>query len=370
MIPLESTAKNPAIVTSPIRRLANSLTVGSFVLAFASVMLACAAALADDPPVTTQVVDLANKLNGVHPGFRAFHAKGVVVEGSFKASPEASRLSRATLFSGRTIPITVRFSDGNGMPNVPDGSPGANPHGMAIKFHLPGGADTDMVTNSLKFFPVGTAEDFRDLLQAIIASPPDAPKPTKLEEFFASHPNAPKAFGSAATPDSYADEEYHGINAFILVNRAGQRQAVRYLLVPERLVHLTPEEAARQSPDFLTDELSQRIARKPVAFHLKAQLAEPGDQTKDGSQPWPDDRKIVELGVLTLKKVVPNSLEAEKKLLFTPTNLTEGIELSDDPLPRVRGTAYAVSFVRRSQPGSASSGPNNKNGQTNNAPKQ
>jgi catalase len=43
-----------------------------------------------------------------------------------------------------------------------------------------------MVTNSLKFFPVGTGEDFRDLLQAIIASPPDAPKPTKLEQFFAS----------------------------------------------------------------------------------------------------------------------------------------------------------------------------------------
>src|SRR5215831_11327413 len=171
----------------------------------ASLLLASAAATADEPPVPTQVVDLANKLNGVYPGFRAFHAKGVVVEGSFRASPEAARLSRATLFEGRTIPVTVRFSAGNGMPNVADGSPAANPHGMALKFHLPGGADTDMVTNSLKFFPVGTAEDFRDLLQAIIASPPDAPKPTKLEQFFASHPNAPKAFGSAATPHSYAD---------------------------------------------------------------------------------------------------------------------------------------------------------------------
>jgi len=357
MIPLESTAKNPAIVTSPIRRLANSLTVGSFVLAFASVMLACAAALADDPPVTTQVVDLANKLNGVHPGFRAFHAKGIVVEGSFRASPDAARLSRATLFDGRTIPVTVRFSAGNGMPNVADGAPGANPHGMAIKYHLPGGADTDMVTNSLKFFPAGTAEDFRDLLQAIIASPPDAPKPTKLEQFFASHPNAPKAFGTAATPDSYADEEYHGINAFILVNKAGQRQAVRYLLVPEKLVHLTPEEAAKQPPDFLSGELSERLAQKPVVFHLQAQLAEPGDQTKDGSQPWPDDRKVVDLGVLTLSRLVPNTLEAEKKLLFMPTSLTAGIELSDDPLPRARAAAYAVSFARRSRAGLASSGP-------------
>jgi catalase len=78
-------------------------------------------------------------------------------------------------------------------------------------------------------------------------------------------------------------------------------------------------------------------------------LAQPGDQTKDASLPWPDDRKVVDLGVLTLTKVVPNSLEAQKKLLFLPTNLTPGIELSDDPLPSLRSAAYGISFGRRSQ---------------------
>src|SRR6266853_797764 len=317
-------------------------------LVCASLLLASAAATADNASVPTQIVDLANKVDGVHPGFRAFHAKGVVVKGSFKASAEAARLSRATLFNGSSIPVTARFSDGSGMPAVPDGSP-AMPRGIAIKYHLPGGTDTDMVTNSFKFFPVGTGEDFRDLLQAIVASPPDAPKPTKLEQFFASHPNAPKAIGSLPIPDSFADEEYHGIDAFIFVNKSGQRQAVRYLVVPEKLVHITPEEAAKQSPDFLFDELAKRIAQRTVVFHLKAQLAEPGDQTKDASQPWPDDRKVVDLGVLTLTKVVPNSLEAQKKLLFLPTSLTAGIELSDDPLPSVRAATYGVSFGRRSQ---------------------
>lgn len=357
MTPSFTPAKNLATPSSSTKRMADALTLAAVALTVLALGLASAAAFPEDAPVTTQIVDLANKLNGVHPGFRAFHAKGIVVEGSFKASPEAARLSRATLFNGHTIPITVRFSDGNGMPQAADGSPGANPHGMAIKYHLPGGVDTDMVTNSLKFFPAGTAEDFRDLLQAIIASPPDAPKPTKLEGFFASHPNAPKAFGTAATPDSYADEEYHGINAFVLVNKSGQRQAVRYLLLPEKLTHLTPEEAAKQPPDFLSDELTQRIGRTPVVFHLQAQLAEAGDQTKDGSQPWPDDRKVVELGVLTLNKLVVNSPEAEKKLLFLPTSLTDGIELSDDPLPPARSAAYAVSFARRSQAGLVNSNP-------------
>src|ERR1700692_4065132 len=167
-----------------------------------SLLLASAAATADNASVPTQIVDLANKVDGVHPGFRAFHAKGVVVEGRFKASAEATRLSSALLFNGRSIPVTARFSDGSGMPSVPDGSP-AMPRGIAIKYHLPDGGDSDMVTNSFKFFPVGTGEDFRDLLQAIVASPPDAPKPTKLEQFFASHPNAPKALGTLAVPYSF-----------------------------------------------------------------------------------------------------------------------------------------------------------------------
>jgi catalase len=314
----------------------------------ASLLLASAAAIADNAPLPTQIVDLANKVDGVHPGFRAFHAKGIVVQGTFKGSAEAARLSRATLFNGSIIPVTARFSDGSGMPTVPDGSP-AMPRGIAIKYHLPSGPATDMVTNSFKFFPVGTGEDFRDLLQAIVASPADAPHPNKVEQFFGSHPNAPKAIGSLPIPDSFADEEYHGIDAFIFVNKSGQRQAVRYVIAPEKLVHITPEEAAKLSPDYLFDDLTKRIARKPVVFHVKAVLAEPGDQTKDASQPWPDDRKVVDLGVLTLTKVVPDSLEAQKKLLFLPTNLTPGIELSDDPLPSVRAAAYGVSFGRRSQ---------------------
>jgi len=315
-------------------------------------LLASAVATADPASLPTQIVDLANKVDGVHPGFRAFHAKGVVVEGTFKASHEAAQLSRATLFNGNTIRVTARFSDGAGVPTVPDGSP-AMPRGIAIKYHLAGGADTDMVTNSFKFFPVGTGEDFRDLLQAIVASPSTAPHPTKLEQFFGSHPHAPKAIGSLPTPDSFADEEYHGMNAFIFVNRNGQRQAVRYVVAPEKVVHIAPEEATKQPPNYLFDDLAKRIAKKPIVYHLKAVLADRSDQTSDASQAWPDDRKIVDLGVLTLTKVVPNSREVEKKLLFLPTNLTPGIELSDDPLLSLRTAAYGVSFARRSQPSSA-----------------
>jgi catalase len=302
---------------------------------------------AEDQPIEQQLVDAMNKVFGVHPGFRTNHAKGIVAEGNFKASPEAAGLSRAALFNGSPIPVTVRFSDSSGIPNIPDGSANANPHGMAIKFHLPNGADTDMVINSLKFFPVATGEDFRDLLLALAESPPNAPKPTKFEQFAASHPSVPTAFATVSTPDSFADEEYYSIDAFVFVNATGARQAVRYQMIPERVVHLAAADAAKQPPNFLMDELPERLKHGPVTFHLRAQLATAGDSTKDPTIAWPNDRKSVELGVLTIDKVVADSAEAEKKLLFLPGALTEGIEKSDDPLIDIRDGAYALSFSRR-----------------------
>jgi len=302
---------------------------------------------ANDGPVAVQIVDAMKKLFGTPPGFRAIHAKGVVVEGSFKASPEAAGLSKAVVFNAATIPVTVRFSDWTGMPDLPDGSSDANPHGMAIKYHLPDGNFTDMVLNSFKFFPVSTGADFRDLLLALAASPPDAARPTKFEQFVATHPTVPAAFATTSTPDSFADEEYYGIDAFVLVNKVGHRQAVRYQMMPEKVVHLEPADAAGRAPNFLIDELPSRLTRGPVTFHLRAQLAAPGDSTMDPARPWPEDRRVVELGTLTIDKVVANSDQVQRELLFRPGQLTDGIEQSDDRLIAVRDAAYGVSYIER-----------------------
>jgi catalase len=313
----------------------------------AASLLTSAAASADDAALVTEIVDTFYKIYGSHPGFRVNHAKGVVAEGSFVATPAASALSRAALFNGSKIPVTVRFSNDGGIPTVPDGAPG-NPKGMAIKFHMPGGTEVDMVILAVKFFAVATGEQFRDLLVAIRESPPGAPKPTKLDQFSASHPAFPASFGSAPTPNSFAEQEYHGIDAFIFVDKSGHRQAVRYVMTPEKSATLTAEEAAGKPPNFLVDDLPQRIAKRPVVFHLKAQLAAPGDQTQDPSQPWPEDRKVVDLGVLTLDTPV-DTLEAQKKLLFLPNRLTDGIELSDDRLPVIRSEVYVLAFARRAR---------------------
>ncbi len=72
-----------------------------------SVIFACSiawtSAFADDTPIAEQIVDAMGKVFGPQrDGFRANHAKGIVVEGEFKATPEAAVLSKAALFSTET----------------------------------------------------------------------------------------------------------------------------------------------------------------------------------------------------------------------------------------------------------------------------
>lgn len=325
-------------------RIARALVTG------VALALAAGPASAQEASTAEQTIDVMNTLFGKHPGFRANHAKGVVATGSFTPSAEAAKVSKASLFQGPAVPVTVRFSDATGIPTIPDGAANANPHGLALKFKLADGAEMDVVVNALKYFPVATGEEFRDLLKAVAASGPDAPKPTALEKFTATHPAAATAGKTAPTPSSLARQTYNGVNAFVFVDKDGKRQPFRYRFVPvEGEDILAPEEAAKRGPNYLMEEIGTRLAKEPARFRVLAQLAEPGDPTGDATKPWPDARRTIDLGTLTIDKAASDSREAEKALLFMPNALTDGIEVSDDPLIDARVQAYAVSFGRRSQ---------------------
>jgi catalase len=297
-----------------------------------------------------QAVDALNALFGQHPGIRANHAKGIVAIGSFSASPEAATLSRAPHLQGATVPVTVRFSNASGAPNIPDNSPNANPRGLAVKFRLPDGGDTDVVINSLTFFPVRTIEEFRDFLIAAKASGPNDPKPTPIERFLAEHPKAAQALASTKTPASYATEQYNGVDAFIFVGPKGERTPFRYRVVPVAGVqHLSDDDIARRGPNFLSEDLEQRLKQGPIEFRVMAQIAEPGDPVEDATVPWPADRRLANLGTLRIEAIASDNAAASKSLVFFPGNLPEGVEPSGDPLIASRDAAYAESLTRRNQ---------------------
>ena len=56
---------------------------------------------------------------------------------------------------------------------------------------------------------------------------------------------------------------------------------MRYLIRPEHVVHLDPADAAKRTPNFLVDELPQRLKQGPATFRLAVQLAAPSHSTKD-----------------------------------------------------------------------------------------
>jgi catalase len=307
--------------------------------------------VAADPPLPFQIVDQFNANFGFHPGFRANHAKGAVFEGTFTPAPGAKDFSKAAHLQDGPVPITVRFSNAGGLPDAPDTHPSMRTRGMAIKFQLPGGGFTDIVSISTNGFPVSNGEDFLALLKALGSTKPDSPKPTPIEAFLGTHPAALKAVSiPQPIPASYATIPFYGVNAFKFTNAAGVSHFGRYQIVPEAGAHyMSDEDAAKLPPNFLADDVRTRLKKAPVKFRILVQVADPTDKTDDATIVWPDSRPTVLLGEVAITRADPDSLQAEKKLLFVPTNLTPGIELSGDPLLLLRAAAYGVSYGRRSK---------------------
>jgi len=336
---------------SPIRKNTTMRCIHPRIVPIALLLLSAPATVrAQAKSLPEQIADVMVQLNGgVHPGFRFAHAKGLVLTGTFTPAPSARTISRAAHLSGGPVPVTVRLSDGTGLPEMSDANPNASPRGMAIRFTLPKGAFTDIVANSHNGFFVGTGDDFLAFLKAIAATTPESPHPWPIEQFLGAHPRAAKVVKeSQALPRSFATLAYFGNNAFVFVDSAGARHAGRYRILPAAgIAHLDSAAAAKAGPNYLFDELRRRIARGPISYTLAVQLANPGDPTNDGSVVWPDDRKRVTLGTIRLTAIAPDNEALQRSLAFSPIYLTDGIQLSDDPFPSLRAAVYALSVQHR-----------------------
>ena len=279
---------------------------------------------------------------------RAVHAKGIMAVGVFEPSAGASSLSAAKLFSAKSMPVLVRFSDFTGIPTIPDTAGGANPRGFALKFSLPDGSTSDVVAHSFNGFPTATTEEFRQLLLAIGASGADAAKPTALDSFLGSHPVA-KTFLTTQKPPpaSYATLSYFGVNAFEYTGPNGRKAFVRYRFVPQGgEAFVAAAELAGKGPDYLQEELPQRLAKGPLVFDWYAQIAEAGDIIGDPSIAWPESRRLVKLGTVRIDRLAPDQAATGNATMFRPLNVPEGIAPAD-PMLGVRQAAYPLSFQHR-----------------------
>jgi catalase len=151
-------------------------------------------------------------------------------------------------------------------------------------------------------------------------------------------------------PASYGQASYHGEHAFLFTAADGSCRYGRYHWRPEaEEAYLSPDEASQRNANFLREELESRLQDGPVVFRLLLQVAAESDPTDDVTALWPADRPLVDLGRLEVSAISPTGAADERRLVFDPTNLTDGITLSADPLLLVRSTAYAISYDERSQ---------------------
>jgi len=286
---------------------------------------------------------------GQHPGFRPAHAKGTLLSGTFTPSPDAASLTRASHAVRSSTPVTVRFSNSTGLPLVPDNDPNASPHGLAIRFHLAEHSHTDIVSHSTDGFPTRTGQEFLEFLRAVAATTPSSPHPSPIEAFLGAHPAA-LAFVQSPKPNpsSFARESYFGVTAMRFTNQDGVSRYGRYRIAPEAgNDFLDDATAAAKSPDYLFDEIAERVAKGPIKFHILVQLAEEGDVVDDATIHWPEERTQIELGTLALTEPVADSAREQQHLIFDPIPRIDGIEPSDDPLLELRAAVYLISGRRR-----------------------
>ena len=299
------------------------------------------------PLTPGQAIDAVNQVFGHHPGYRALHAKGVLCGGTFSSTPQAAELTTAAHMQNRQVPATFRFSNGSGNPHHPDYAP--DPRGLAAKLYLPDDSRTDIVAVSTPVFPVATPDAFIELVKAQGAGPAAL---VKLPQLLARNPSILKTGRAVAPsllpPASYASIRYYGIHAFKWTDAQGGARFVRYLLLPgDAEARLAPWRARRLGPDYLQQGLRERLQRGPIRFTLEVQIAEPGDPVHDPSAAWPKSRRRVTVGTYEITGLETGRETGGDVLVFDPTRVTAGIEVSNDPVLLFRRDAYSESVGRR-----------------------
>jgi catalase len=277
-------------------------------------------------------------------GHRRNHAKGICFTGTFEANGEGSALSKAPVFVRGQYPVLGRFNLATADPNAADAM--VRVRGIGTRITTPDGQEWRSAMIDAPIFPVSTPQDFYELLTSSASKDPDA-----MKKFIAAHPGFTTFVGwakSAPWTGSYAEERYNSLNSFLFVDGAGARHPIRWSLVPAaQPVPISPEELAKRGPDFLEQEITQRVAASPQRWSVVVTVANPGDPTADPNKAWPADRRTVDVGTLTVQQIEPERDGPCRDINFDPTVLPAGITTSDDPFPAARSAAYSRSYNSR-----------------------
>jgi catalase len=331
--------------SSPARSVFGSLVLIAVVIGGAAAAFAYTAGWFSPERLTpNRLVAALTPPSGVPLGHRRNHAKGICFTGVFEANGAGSALSRAQVFVRGQYPVIGRFNLATANPNAAD--PTVRVRGLGLQISTPDGQEWRMAMIDPPFFPVSTPEAFYELLKASASKDPDA-----MKTFAGAHPEIAN-FGawakSAPWTGSYAEERYNSLNSFVFTDASGAESTVRWSLLPAaQPVPVAPEDLAKRGPDFLEQEIVERVRKGPQHWTMVITVADPSDPTADPSKAWPDGRRTVEVGTLTVQQIEAERDGPCRDINYDPTVLPSGVRTSDDPFPAARSSAYAKSYDAR-----------------------
>ena len=286
-----------------------------------------------------EAIDRINGVFGRHPGYRALHAKGRFYTATSTPPAAPGRLGRA-LHLQAPVPVWVRFSNGGGHPGVGDNAPDVR--GIGVSFRLPDGTATDLLGQTAPRVPVRTPEDVIALVEHS--------KPHQLPGFMARHRSAIKPLlanvkaKAVVPPYSYAEATYYPVHAYRWIAPDGSQSWVRYVFEPQATKDQRPSKP--KGKDRLAEELRARLGQAPVRFTLRVTVAADGDDPHDPMSVWVGAHTF-DAGTLEVTGLDPERETGGEVVVFDPTRVVDGIELSDDPILRYRAAAYSESVSRR-----------------------
>jgi catalase len=310
-------------------------------------------ALADPDP--NSMVNQFEMTSGKFEGFRRSGAKGVCASAEFVGGPEGRNISSSSVFSGNAIPVIVRFSVGGANPKAADNT--KSQRNLALQFNLPDSEVWQMGNISAPVFGAATPEQLFGRLQSLQPDPTTkTADPAKVKAFADANPATQlqgRYFASKAVPASYASTNYWGVHGFGFTNARNEKVWGKWVFEPvEGVQTLSDEEAKAKSPNFLFDDLRQRVASGKASFNFNLEVAQAGDVLDNATIPLPDGRKKITLGVLKVVSVSPDSTGPCLNITFDPNIMPKGIEGAPDPMLRARTVPYAISLGRRLTEGS------------------
>jgi catalase len=291
-----------------------------------------------------KVVDAFAPPGGPALGHRRNHVKGICFTGNFEANGAGSSLSEAPMFRPGQYPVIGRFNLATADITAPDAT--VRVRGLGLQIAAPGGQVWRMAMIDPPFFPVSTPQALYELVRASGSKDPGA-----MKAFAAAHPEVAH-FGawaqSAPWTGSYAEEPYNSLNSFVFTSATGAASVVRWSLLPSaNPISVPPDELAKRAPDFLEQEIVQRIKSGPLRWTLVIYVAEAGDPTADPSQEWPQNRRAIDVGTLTVQDIEPEANGPCRDINYDPTVLPTGMGTSNDPFPAARSSAYRRSYDLR-----------------------